>query len=69
MYIQKSEILNRIKPGEKVLDIGSWNDVFPRANVVIDLNPYETRKNFYPDHEECFSKDTWYIADINKLQT
>lgn len=69
MYIPKKEIESRIKTGDKVLDIGSWNDVFPRANVIIDVNPYETRKNKYPDEKEHFTKDTWILSDVNKMET
>jgi len=69
MYISRNEIGDRIKAGEKVLDIGSWNDVFPRANVIIDINPYETRKNKYPDEKEHFSKETWLQSDVNKMDT
>jgi SAM-dependent methyltransferase len=69
MYIPKSEIEKVIGPTDKVLDIGSWNDVFPRADVVIDVNPFETRKNFHPDQGEHFSKATWLLADVNKAET
>jgi len=69
MYIAKDEIESLIKDGDKVLDIGSWNDVFPRADVMIDVNPYETRKNQYPDEKEYFSKETWLQSDINKMET
>ncbi|NJD76622.1 MAG: hypothetical protein FIB08_05925 [Candidatus Methanoperedens sp.] len=64
MQIDRNEVLKRIKPNDKVLDIGSWEEVFPRANVIIDLNPYETRKIKYRDEPENFTKDTWIYGDV-----
>lgn len=69
MYIPKAQIENRLKEGDRVLDIGSWNDVFPRANVIIDVNPYETRKNKFPDQREYFTRDSWLQSDVNKIET
>ncbi len=48
----------------RVLDLGGWDRVFPRANVVVDLNPYETRKIVVPGMPEQFSRDDWLIADF-----
>lgn len=64
MYISKSELLKKIKPNDKVLDIGSWNEVFGRADYVIDINPYETRNNSNNETEN-FSKRTWLVGDVN----
>jgi SAM-dependent methyltransferase len=69
MYIPKTEIEKVISPTDKVLDIGSWNDVFPRADVIVDVNPYETRKNALSDEREHFSKETWLLADVNRAGT
>lgn len=69
MYVPKGEIEKKVGPDDKVLDIGSWNEVFPRASVIIDVNPYETRKSFYPDEKEHFSKATWLQADVNMADT
>ena len=33
-----------LKKTDKVLDIGAWERPFNRANYVIDLMPYQTRK-------------------------
>jgi hypothetical protein len=66
MQINRHEVLERIRPNYKVLDIGSWYDVFPRANTIIDLMPYETRHNRHPREREGFTKDSWIIGDINK---
>lgn len=69
MQIDRNEVIKRIEPHWKVLDIGSWEDVFPRANVVLDVCPYETRKNKYPLEKECFDKNSWIIGDVNQLET
>jgi SAM-dependent methyltransferase len=69
MYTAKEEIESHIEPTHNVLDLGSWNDVFPRANFIIDVNPYETRKNRYSGEREHFTRDTWLQADVNKIET
>jgi hypothetical protein len=69
MQIDRREVLKRIEPQWKVLDIGSWEDIFPRANVVLDVLPYETRKNNHPQEKECFTKNSWFIGDVNQLET
>ena len=44
MLAQNSErVLERLRPGDLVLDIGGWAHPFNRANYVLDLEPYETR--------------------------
>lgn len=60
-----ASVLARIKASDRVLDVGAWNDVLPRANTIIDINPYETRTNRFPDQEECFSKGSWIQGDLN----
>ncbi len=39
----RSALLERIRPEDVVLDVGSWADPFERADWVIDMYPYETR--------------------------
>ena len=56
--------MKRIGPNDRVLDLGGWERVFPRANVVADLLPYETRKIVSPDTLEHFSKEDWIVADF-----
>lgn len=64
-------IINKLKSSDKVLDIGAWERPFNRANWVLDVMPYETRKkhNSFPlKMSEYFSKRTWKRYDIsNKL--
>lgn len=64
MYLDIQKLLERIKPTDRVLDLGGWDRVFPRANVVADLNSYETRKIVNPEVPEQFTKDDWIIADF-----
>ncbi|MCE9613232.1 MAG: class I SAM-dependent methyltransferase [Lentisphaerae bacterium] len=61
-----------------VLDIGGWADPFNRADYVVDVCPYETRKIGYhgigkwprsrvfptPQEGERFTKKTWILHDI-----
>lgn len=50
-----------------VLEIGAWADPFPRADWVVDLNPYETR-GLYGDpsrlDSERLSADRWLVRDV-----
>ena len=55
MYIAFEELLKRIPIDARVLDLGSWARVFPRANAVVDLLPYKTRCNDTPDMPEQFT--------------
>lgn len=65
-YSKIMEILNET---DKVLDIGGWERPFNRANYVIDIMPYQTRKtqNSYPSEmSEQFLENSWIIHDINQ---
>jgi hypothetical protein len=64
MFVEFSELLKRIPENAHVLDLGGWNHVFPRADVVADLLPYETRTKAELGYPERFTKDTWIIADF-----
>ncbi len=64
VLIDINDLLARIPEHARVLDLGGWDRVFPRANVVADLNPYETRKIVYPDVPERFTEKEWIIADF-----
>lgn len=61
------EILKRLKDDDIVVDIGGWEKPFNRANYVIDIMPYETRKQAqgHPkDMPERFTKESWLQLDI-----
>ncbi len=64
MILPIEQVLARISPNDRVLDLGGSDRVFPRANVVVDLLPYESRKIVYPGHREHFTKDDWIVADF-----
>lgn len=64
MFLDIKEVLKRIGPNDRVLDLGGWARVFPRANVVVDLLPYETRKIVYPEYPEHFTREDWVVADF-----
>jgi hypothetical protein len=64
MYQPIDSILKLIKPEDNVLDVGGWESVFPRANVVIDINPYQTRKIVHPNLPEHFNQSSWLTGDL-----
>jgi hypothetical protein len=64
-----TKILSVIKDTDKVVDIGGWERPFNRADYVIDVMPYETRKakrGFPKEIPEHYTKDTWLNVDITK---
>ena len=71
MYLV-DDVLTRIGPVDRVLDVGGWACPFNRANSVLDRGPFETR-GFYktiglpasqgPDLEH-FTNETWVVRDI-----
>lgn len=65
----RTQILQRLRDDDLVLDVGGWAKPFTRADWVIDLLPYETRGLYGYDraavgHSERFSADTWVCRDI-----
>ncbi|NDF60364.1 MAG: methyltransferase domain-containing protein [Crocinitomicaceae bacterium] len=60
-------IEEQISKNDLVLDIGGWWQPFPRADYVVDVQPYETRNQGNTPFlgEERFTKDTWIVADVN----
>jgi len=72
MFGDVQAVLDRIQPGDRVLDVGGWACPFNRANWILDAEPYETR-GFYATigmpasqggAEEHFTKETWVQRDI-----
>ena len=61
-----NKVLNLIKEGDKVLDIGGWAGTLNRATHVIDINPYETRNKIHQidKTKEYYSKKTWIQRDV-----
>lgn len=65
MFIDVDYVMKLIKPEDRVLDIGGAEQVFPRANAVIDILPYEQRKpGLLKEMPEQFTRSDWYIGDI-----
>jgi ubiquinone/menaquinone biosynthesis C-methylase UbiE len=62
-----SQILKQIHPNDNVLDIGGWAQPFNRANYVIDINQYASRKKSKAigSEREFFSKETWIVHDLS----
>jgi SAM-dependent methyltransferase len=60
-------LIEILPTNHKVLDIGGWWQPFPRADYVVDAQPYSTRNqgNTPFNTIERFTKDTWIIADVN----
>lgn len=60
-------VLKKIKPGDKVLDIGGWAGPLHRADYIMDMGDYESRR-FHAAHAagmpEHFTKETWIQRDI-----
>lgn len=65
-------VLARIGPDDRVLDIGGWASPFNRANYVMDAEPFETR-GFYGKiglpasqggEKEHFTEETWIVRDL-----
>lgn len=63
----RREILARLREDDRVLDVGGWSSPFPRADWVLDLNPYATRGRYgYGEADrarERFSAETWVQRD------
>ena len=65
MFRDPREVRELIRPGDRVLDIGGAEEVFPRANVVLDIVPYEGRQpGRITDEAEQFTADSWFVTDI-----
>src|SRR6478672_9655485 len=64
----RRRIIEKLREDDVVLDVGGWASPFPRADWVLDLQPYETRGLYGYDEEqfaeERFDADTWITRDI-----
>ena len=57
-------IESRLGATDRLLDVGGWYEPFPRADWVIDLMPYETRRLSESRDRERFDESTWVQLDI-----
>jgi SAM-dependent methyltransferase len=69
MFAENADrILARLRPGDRVLDIGGWARPFNRADHVLDQEPYETRGYYglpaQGGEAERFTRETWVRRDI-----
>lgn len=64
MFESLEYVMGLIEPGDRVLDVGGWAEVFPRANAVLDANAYSTRKGVHRDISEHFTETSWFRGDI-----
>jgi hypothetical protein len=78
MLEEHRERIERAVGDGLVLDVGGWAEPFPRADYVLDMFPYETRRLAYhgvgrlprtvtypdPLPGERFSRDSWVVQDI-----
>ena len=60
-------VLDRIQPTDRVLDLGAWNAVIPRADVVVDLIRTRPAKSSIPETPERFDRSTWIRGDVHSL--
>jgi hypothetical protein len=62
------DILRRLRPGDRVLDIGGWARPFNRADYVMDQEPHGSRGYYGLSAQggECerFTSETWLQRDI-----
>jgi len=65
MFRDPYDLLARIPPQARVLDIGGAENVFPRADAVLDAVPYSGRKRqMMREFPERFSESNWHVGDI-----
>lgn len=65
MFGSAKDVLERIGPEDRVLDLGGAVEVFPRADVVIDAQPWEARSpGQLAGEPERFTRDSWIVGDV-----
>lgn len=60
------EVLSRALASTSVLDVGGWFQPLNAATHVLDIEPYETRRQdnmIDPQNPERFARDTWQRQD------
>jgi len=65
LFHDPHDLLSRIPSDARVLDIGGAEDVFPRANAVVDAVPFARRKRqMLRELPEQFDESSWFVGDI-----
>ncbi len=62
------EILDAIRPEDRVLDVGGGVQPLARADVVLDITPYEKRGTaggLIGEAPERFTRDSWVVMDFS----
>ncbi len=58
-------VLSLIGANDRVLDVGGAIEVFPRANAVVDILPYDQRQpGPLREMPEQFDPEHWHVGDI-----
>jgi ubiquinone/menaquinone biosynthesis C-methylase UbiE len=63
------KITNTLPENYLVLDIGGWWQPFPRADYVLDAQPFHTRNQGKSPFTgpERFTPETWIVSDVNSM--
>lgn len=66
MFRIAQEVRDLIRPGDRVLDIGGAEEIFPRANAVMDIVPYAERRPgpLAAKEKEQFTEADWFVGDV-----
>lgn len=65
MFKDPKSVLKLIGRKDRVLDVGGAIEVFPRADVVIDILPYDERRpGPLSEIPERFDRENWHVGDI-----
>lgn len=61
-----ARVLDLVREGDRVLDVGGWYQPFTRADVVVDLLPHATRGlgGRAGPGPERFDASTWVVHDV-----
>jgi methyltransferase family protein len=66
MFNRAENVLKLIRPGDRVLDVGGGMDPFPRADAVMDMEPYPAHvaRLKAKGEQTRFAPESWFVGDI-----